>query len=98
MGVENIAGTDTLGSSTTQDSRDEYVYVFPVSFAQQRLLFLHQLDPGSTSYNVPWSIRITGPLNVGALELSLSEIVRRHEVLRTTFDVVEGRPVQIVSP
>ncbi len=98
MGVENIAGTDTLGSSTTQDSRDEYVYVFPVSFAQQRLLFLHQLDPDSTSYNVPWSIRITGPLNVGALELSLSEIVRRHEVMRTTFDVVEGRPVQIVSP
>ena len=98
MAVENTAGTITVGSSTTTESKDEYAYVFPVSFAQQRLLFLHQLDPSNTSYLVPWSIRIRGPLYVDALERSLNEIVRRHEVLRTTFDVVEGHPVQIVSP
>ena len=77
---------------------DEYVYVFPVTFAQQRLLFLDQLDPDSTSYSVPWSIRMTGKLNAEALERSLNEIVRRHEILRTTFDIVDGQPVQIVSP
>src|SRR5664279_5261246 len=98
MGFESTAGTVTEGSSNTLDSPNEHVYVFPVTFAQQRLLFLHQLDPVSTSYSVPWSIRITGALNAEALERSLNEIVRRHEVLRTTFDVVEGHPVQIVSP
>ncbi len=75
----------------------EHVYVFPVTFAQQRLLFLNQLDPNSTSYNVPWSIRMTGKLNSEALERSLNEIVSRHEILRTTFDVIEGQPVQILS-
>jgi hypothetical protein len=55
--------------------------VFPVTFPQQRLLLLNQLDPSSTSYTVPWSIRITGPLNAMALERSLNEIVLRHEIL-----------------
>ena len=76
----------------------EYVYVFPVTFAQQRLLFLNQLDPTSTSYSVPWSIRMKGQLESDALERTLNEIVRRHEILRTTFDVIDGQPVQIVSP
>ena len=76
----------------------EHVYVFPVTFAQQRLLFLDQLEPNSTSYSVPWSIRMTGTLNADALERTLNEIVRRHEILRTTFDVIDGQPVQIVSP
>ena len=76
---------------------DESLFVFPVTFAQQRLLFLDQLDPNSTSYSVPWSIRITGKLDSDALERSLNEIVRRHEILRTTFDIVDGQPVQIVA-
>ncbi len=76
---------------------DESLFVFPVTFAQQRLLFLDQLDPNSTSYSVPWSIRITGKLDSNALERSLNEIVRRHEILRTTFDIVDGQPVQIVA-
>jgi len=98
MGAQSTTGTVTAGSSPTQAPAAEQVYVFPVTFAQERLLFLHQLDPHSTSYLVPWSIRITGQLNAKALEQSLNQIVRRHEVLRTTFDVVEGHPVQIVSP
>lgn len=76
----------------------ENAYVFPVTFAQQRLWFLDQLQPGGASYNVPWSIQISGKLNVEAFERSLNEIVRRHEVLRTTFSMIDNKPVQVVVP
>jgi amino acid adenylation domain-containing protein len=72
-------------------------FAFPTTFAQQRLWFLEQLQPGSTSYLVPWSLRIEGSLNVPALEKSLEEIVRRHEILRTTFQWRDGMPMQIVG-
>jgi len=71
---------------------------FPVSFAQQRIWFLHYLEPTSASYNLPVAYRLTGPLNAGALAESLNEIVKRHDVLRTSFPVREGRPVQVVGP
>ena len=70
----------------------------PLSFSQQRLWFLDQLEPGSAVYNVPGALRLRGSLDVGALEQSLHEIVRRHEALRTTFSMVEGEPVQVISP
>src|SRR5262249_14577749 len=70
----------------------------PLSYAQQRLWFLEQLDPGSCSYNMPTALRVDGALDVGALERSLVEIQRRHETLRTRFAVVEGRPVQVIGP
>ncbi len=70
----------------------------PLSFAQQRLWFLDQLEPNSHSYNVPGAIRLSGSLDVSALEQAVSEIIRRHEVLRTTFMVTVNQPVQIVSP
>ncbi|MFN0056081.1 MAG: amino acid adenylation domain-containing protein [Planctomycetales bacterium] len=63
-----------------------------LSFAQERLWFLDQLAPGSATYNIPWALRLRGPLNVAALARSLSEIVRRHEALRTTFVLVDGQP------
>ncbi|HEX6046567.1 MAG TPA: amino acid adenylation domain-containing protein [Pyrinomonadaceae bacterium] len=69
----------------------------PLSFAQQRLWFLDQLDPGNPLYNTPGALRMTGRLDVDALERALSEIVRRHETLRTTFAVVEGSPVQVIG-
>ena len=69
----------------------------PLSFAQERLWFLYQLDPESTAYNVSIPLRITGRLNLTALSQSISEAVRRHESLRTTFDVVDGKPVQIIN-
>src|SRR5215510_14164040 len=68
----------------------------PLSFAQQRLWFLHCLEPESPAYNMPAALRLTGDLNLLALHQSLNEIVRRHEVLRTTFASVDGRPVQTV--
>lgn len=70
----------------------------PLSFAQQRLWFLDQLEPGSPVYNVCQALRIQGALNVVALEQALNEVVRRHEVLRTSFVATEGRPVQVISP
>ena len=69
----------------------------PLSFAQQRLWFLDQLEPGSAFYNSPAAVRLVGQLDVAALELTLSEIVRRHEVLRTSFANVGGEPRQVVA-
>ena len=74
------------------------VFVFPISFAQQRLWFLDQMEPESSFYNIPTAVRLTGPLNTGALKQSLNEIVRRHESLRTTFETVNGEPAQVVVP
>ena len=70
----------------------------PLSFAQQRLWFIDQLDPGNSVYNFPVAVRLRGSLNLEALEWSLNEIVRRHEVLRTTFSMVDGQPFQVVAP
>ena len=71
---------------------------FPLSFAQQRLWVLNQLEPDSASYNLPRAVRLTGNLNLAALEQSFNEIVRRHEALRTTFAYKDGQPQQIISP
>ncbi len=70
----------------------------PLSFAQQRLWFLDQLEPGGNFYNIPMAIQLKGHLNIAALEASFNEIVRRHEVLRTTFQSVDGKPLQVISP
>ncbi len=74
------------------------VFVLPVSFAQQRLWFLDQMQPGSSLFNLPLSIRINGALNVEALQQTLNEIISRHETLRTTFASVDEEPVQVISP
>ena len=68
-----------------------------VSFGQQRLWFLAQLESGCATYNAPIAWRIAGPLNVSALQRSLSQLVARHEALRTTFAVVDEYPRQIIN-
>ncbi|MBV9927461.1 MAG: amino acid adenylation domain-containing protein [Acidobacteria bacterium] len=69
-----------------------------MSYAQQRLWFIDQLAPGQPAYNIPYAVRLTGQLRVPVLERALTEIVRRHEVLRTTFLLVEGEPTEVVAP
>ena len=70
----------------------------PLSFSQQRLWFLDQLEPGNHFYNIPVAVRLEGPLSVAALAGALTEIVRRHQVLRSAFPAVEGQPLQVVLP
>ncbi len=70
----------------------------PLSFAQQRLWFLDQLQPDSPFYNIPMPLHLRGPLKLDVLEASLNEIVRRHEALRTTFHMVAEQPVQVITP
>ncbi|HYO58090.1 non-ribosomal peptide synthetase [Archangium sp.] len=69
----------------------------PLSFAQQRLWFLDQLQPGSNAYNIPYALRLEGELKKGALERALEEVVRRHEILRASFESVKGEPVLCIA-
>ncbi|HKG78595.1 MAG TPA: condensation domain-containing protein, partial [Pyrinomonadaceae bacterium] len=69
----------------------------PLSFAQQRLWFLQRLDPASAAYNISFNARLNGVLNWPALQNSINEIIRRHEVLRTTFTQGETGPVQVIA-
>src|SRR5215813_8299041 len=70
---------------------------FPLSFAQQRLWFLHRWDPRSSAYNLPGALDLAGSLDIAALEKSLREIERRHEVFRTRFVEIGGEPFQVVG-
>ena len=69
-----------------------------LSFAQERLWFLQQLEPGSNTYNMPVQVELSGVLRLEALSAALNEVVRRHDSLRTTFVLVDGAPRQRVSP
>ena len=89
------AGSQSLKRVILPQRRD--TNKFPLSFAQQRLWFLDQLEPNTAVYNIPDTHYFNGPLNLDALERSLSEIVRRHEILRTTFQSVDGVPVQVIA-
>ena len=70
----------------------------PLSFAQQRLWFLHRLEPGNAAYNLPTATLLNGPLDIPALERSLNEIIRRHSTLRASFPSANHTPVQILAP
>src|SRR5436190_13242887 len=69
----------------------------PLSFAQQRLWFLDQFSPGSCAYNVPRVFRLTGHLDLPALQQALDALVERHEILRTVFKMAHTDPVQVVQ-
>ena len=73
------------------------IHIAPLSFAQQRLWFLDQLEPDNPSYNLRQALRLEGDLDVFALEQTLNHIIARHESLRTTFKTIDGQPVQVVS-
>lgn len=94
--IETIRNADRNVTTPpiTSVSRDVEM---PLSYAQQRLWFLDQLNPGNTSYNIHKSIRLKGQLDVSALEQTLTEIVKRHESLRTTFPSRNGNPAQVIA-
>ncbi|HKX28928.1 MAG TPA: amino acid adenylation domain-containing protein [Blastocatellia bacterium] len=69
----------------------------PLSFAQQRLWFIDQLQPGNTAYHLPSAVKLEGRLNLAALEGAINELVRRHEVLRTRIEMEDGVPVQVIE-
>jgi amino acid adenylation domain-containing protein len=85
----NLAATRLISAVERQER-------LVLSSAQERLWFLDQLSPGSAAYNIPTAMRMRGRLNVAGLEQSLREIVRRHESLRTSFTIHEGRPAQVI--
>jgi amino acid adenylation domain-containing protein len=70
----------------------------PLSFSQHRIWLFDQLEPQNPAYNIPASVRLIGPLNMAAIQASINEIVRRHEVLRTTFGSVNGQISQVIAP
>ncbi|PSB30550.1 condensation domain-containing protein [Chlorogloea sp. CCALA 695] len=70
----------------------------PLSFAQQRLWFVEQLQPHTSTYNEPVALHLVGNLDTAVLEESINEIIRRHEILRTTFIAIAGQPMQVISP
>jgi amino acid adenylation domain-containing protein len=91
------ANTALLESSTSWSGTGD-VFVFPVSFNQQQLWFLHKWAPDIAAYNLPVAYRLHGALNLASLRQSLNEIVRRHESLRTTFGSLDDQTVQRIAP
>ncbi len=71
--------------------------VAPLSFGQQRLWFINQLNPATPVHNIPVAIELNGRLDINIIERCLNEIVQRHEALRTTIQATDGKPVQVIS-
>src|SRR5262249_16601971 len=69
-----------------------------LSFAQEGLWFLDQMEPGNAAYNIPMAFRLVGPLDVVLLERALNEVIRRHQILRTTFPLRGEQPIQLIAP
>ncbi|TCP59315.1 amino acid adenylation domain-containing protein [Tumebacillus sp. BK434] len=84
-------------SAHLEPAQREEVYVFPASFAQQRMWVLDQLMPGSSAYNIPFAVRMQGQIDAEVVAACVGEIVARHEVLRTRFLPVEGQPMQVIA-
>jgi hypothetical protein len=84
-------------TSSAQKADDAYVFEAGASFAQQRLWFLDQLDPGSSVYNINFAIELSGHLNEAALQTALDTLVDRHETLRTCFEKPEQVPLQVIA-
>ena len=98
--VEEVSrlSSDEIAEEVVNIPRREVASPCSLSFAQERLWFVDQFEPGTVAYNLTAGLRFLGDLNVAALEQAFNEIVRRHESLRTSFASVDGKPVQVISP
>src|SRR2546423_1163017 len=92
-----VQDTSKKMNNATPKMMTKEAFVFPASFAQERLWLLDQLNPGDPTYNMPVAVRFRGKLDVVGANASLKAIVARHEVLRTTFALAEGKLVQVIS-
>ena len=90
-------GVGTTPESTRIQRRVKADFT-PLSFAQQRMWVLYQLDPTNPSYVMPDAVRLQGPLDISALQQGFEEIVRRHDILRTTYHITERGPSQVIAP
>jgi len=94
----NMSDTSTRGTPLREDNPVSRTRRVPMSFAQERLWFLEQLEPGTSVYNVSLAFRLTGPLVEEALRNALDAIVARHEVIRTAYEAPDGFPIQSIHP
>ncbi len=92
-GLAELAGASCAVETITKAAREGEL---PLSYGQARLWFMDQMEPGSAAYNIPAAVRLMGRLDEHALQKSLNEIVRRHEVLRTSFPSSDGQPCQLI--
>ncbi|MEA2691113.1 MAG: hypothetical protein QOJ16_500, partial [Acidobacteriota bacterium] len=96
---EAIGETANAGDAGQAIPRRQETADLPLSFAQERLWFIDQLEPGGAAYNLPGALRLRGGLDLRAFAATLAEVVRRHEALRTVFPVAKGgTPLQVVLP
>lgn len=86
------------GSETIPQQSREARNAFPLSFSQQRLWFLHQLERNNAFYNIPGAVQIDGELDVKLLKQCFETIIHRHEILRTHFELQGGEPRQVINP
>ncbi|MEM7355277.1 MAG: amino acid adenylation domain-containing protein, partial [Acidobacteriota bacterium] len=96
--AEGLADSGVTGSGVQTIPRRADRQSHPLSFSQQRLWFLDQLEPGLSAYNIPTLLHLSGELEVPVLAQTLTEILRRHEVLRARFTNQDGRPHQTIAP
>jgi thioesterase domain-containing protein len=96
--TQNPLGLASNRAGDSLPAKEAEVFVMPCSISQQRYWLLEQLSPGNTALSIPLALRLSGPLNASILEQALNEIVRRHEVLRTSFALVDGTPRQVIQP
>ena len=86
-----------LSNSKIMNSSDN-IRIEPLSFSQQQIWIIDQMQSGNHAYNLPVGFRLNGDLNIEILEISFNEIIKRHETLRTTFGLVDNQPKQLIHP
>jgi len=96
--TNNPSGMALPRAEDALPSPEADVFVMPCSISQQRYWLLEQLSPGNTALNIPLAVQLSGRLDVAILECALNAIAQRHEVLRTSFALVEGAPKQVIQP
>src|SRR5262249_5507764 len=95
--ISGLQRAEATGDAPPPISRAPRDQDLPLSFAQQRLWFLDQLEPGKALYNVPRTWRLTGKLDLKALQKALDGLVERHEILRTTYQTSGDHPIQVIA-